>query len=192
VTSFSQDRPARPQRAGNGSTPQRRDRGSTPQRRDRRHGHDLPIPLSPDADMAASEFFKHPTRGRVHGWPAPRAVGGRYAGFRRPAGGNKLLMAGSLLRHPRARLAGPGHLCFCGVTNPSGLVLHRCGVFRKHGRTWASPPSKPVIGRDDVVQGDGGGKVRSEPTVSFRDRATSEAWIAAVAALSGAAPEAAP
>jgi hypothetical protein len=69
---------------------------------------------------------------------------------------------------------------FCDVTLPSGMVLHRCSIFTKDGKSWASPPSKQVIGRDGTVQKAADGKTRYEPTVSFVDRATQERWSAAV------------
>ncbi len=71
------------------------------------------------------------------------------------------------------------------------MVLHRCGIFAKDGKAWASPPSKQVIGRDGTVQKTADGKSRYEPTVSFVDRTTSERWSAAVIeALRIAEPEA--
>jgi hypothetical protein len=69
---------------------------------------------------------------------------------------------------------------FCDVHLPSGMVLHRCGIFTKDGKAWASPPSKQVIGRDGTVQKTADGKTRYEPTVSFADRATQERWSAQV------------
>ena len=69
---------------------------------------------------------------------------------------------------------------FVDVHLPSGMTLHRCSIFAKDGRVWASPPSKQVIGRDGTVQRDAGGKVRYEPTVSFTDRTTQERWSAGV------------
>jgi hypothetical protein len=69
---------------------------------------------------------------------------------------------------------------FVHVTLPSGMVLHRCSIFAKDGKAWASPPSKQVIGRDGTVQKTADGKTRYEPVVSFTDRATGERWSAAV------------
>jgi hypothetical protein len=82
---------------------------------------------------------------------------------------------------------------FCDVHLPSGMTLHRCSVFSKDGRAWASPPSKQVIGRDGTVQRTQDGKTKYEPTVSFVDRATQERWsVAVIAALRLARPEALP
>jgi hypothetical protein len=69
---------------------------------------------------------------------------------------------------------------FADVTLPSGMVLHRCSIFAKDDKAWASPPSKQVIGRDGTVQKTADGKTRYEPTVSFVDRQTQERWSAAV------------
>jgi hypothetical protein len=69
---------------------------------------------------------------------------------------------------------------FADVQLPSGMLLHRCSIFAKDGKAWASPPSKQVIGRDGTVQKTAEGKARYEPTVSFIDRATGERWSAAV------------
>jgi hypothetical protein len=69
---------------------------------------------------------------------------------------------------------------FADVYLPSGMVLHRCSIFAKDGKVWASPPSKQVVGRDGVAQKTADGKTRYEPTVSFVDRSTQERWSTAV------------
>ena len=69
---------------------------------------------------------------------------------------------------------------FCDVHLPSGMTLHRCSIFAKDGKAWASPPSKQVIGRDGMVQKTAEGKTRYEPTVSFADRATQDRWSSSV------------
>jgi hypothetical protein len=69
---------------------------------------------------------------------------------------------------------------FCDVHLPSGMTLHRCSIFAKDDKAWASPPSKQVIGRDGTVQRSADGKTRYEPTVSFKDRWTQERWSNAV------------
>ena len=80
---------------------------------------------------------------------------------------------------------------FADVHLPSGMILHRCSIFAKDGKAWASPPSKQVIGRDGTVQKTADGKTRYEPTVSFVDRATQERWSnAVIEALRLAHPEA--
>jgi hypothetical protein len=80
---------------------------------------------------------------------------------------------------------------FADVHLPSGMVLHRCGIFAKNDKAWASPPSKQVVARDGSVQKTADGKTRYEATVSFIDRATQERWSSAVIeALRLAHPEA--
>jgi hypothetical protein len=80
---------------------------------------------------------------------------------------------------------------FADAHLPSGMILHRCSIFAKDDKAWASPPSKQVIGRDGTVQKTADGKNRYEATVSFVDRATQERWSAAVIeALRLAHPEA--
>ncbi len=80
---------------------------------------------------------------------------------------------------------------FVDVTMPSGMRLHRCGIFLKEGKAWAGPPSKQVIGRDGLVQRAADGKPRYEATVSFVDRATQERWSdSIIEALRLAHPEA--
>jgi hypothetical protein len=69
---------------------------------------------------------------------------------------------------------------FADVALPSGMILHRCSIFAKDDRAWASPPSKPIIGRDGTAQRTSDAKVRYEPTVSFTDRWTAERWSTAV------------
>lgn len=69
---------------------------------------------------------------------------------------------------------------FADVHLASGMILHRCSIFAKDDKAWASPPSKQVIGRDGTVQKTTDGKTRYEQTVSFVDRATQERWSAAV------------
>jgi hypothetical protein len=45
---------------------------------------------------------------------------------------------------------------------------------------WASPPSKPMIGRDGAVMKDDKGKVRYVPIIEFRDKDTRDRWSASV------------
>jgi hypothetical protein len=69
---------------------------------------------------------------------------------------------------------------FADVHLPSGMVLHRCSIFARDDKAWASPPSKQVVGRDGCVQRTGDGKARYEPTVSFKDRWRQQTWSDAV------------
>jgi hypothetical protein len=79
---------------------------------------------------------------------------------------------------------------FLDVQLPSGMILHRCALFAKEGRSWVLPPAKSVMGRDGTVLKSATGKVQYEPTVSFIDRPTQDRWSAAVvAAVLAAHPE---
>lgn len=61
---------------------------------------------------------------------------------------------------------------FCDIQLPSGLVLHEVSVMRgKDGTFWASPPSKPMLGRDGRVMTDDMGRRRYVPVVTFVDNA---------------------
>src|SRR3954468_20440852 len=61
---------------------------------------------------------------------------------------------------------------FVTVRLPSGLVFHDVGVHRQGGSMWASPASKPMIGRDGMQMRDAAGKARWTPIVSFSDKRT--------------------
>ena len=81
---------------------------------------------------------------------------------------------------------------FCDVRLASGMVLHEVSIIRgKEGGTWASPPSKPMLGRDGRVMLDDAGKRRYTPIVSFVDAATRKRFSEGVIeALRLAHPEA--
>jgi hypothetical protein len=73
---------------------------------------------------------------------------------------------------------------FAQVRLPSGMVLHDVGIYINGARAWASPPSKPMIGRDGVAMRDDKGKIRYVALITFatkdrRDR-FSEAIIEAM------------
>src|SRR4051812_10173887 len=74
------------------------------------------------------------------------------------------------------------------VTLPNGLTINEVTIHNLNGKTWASLPSKPMIGRDGQQMVDAKtGKPRYVPLMSWPDRATSdrfsEAVISAVEAL---------
>jgi hypothetical protein len=70
-------------------------------------------------------------------------------------------------------------LGFTKVEFPSGLII-RCDDPRRRARHWASPPSKPMIGRDGAVMKDDRGKIRYSPIIEFRDRDLRDKWSSAV------------
>jgi hypothetical protein len=61
---------------------------------------------------------------------------------------------------------------FCNVHLPSGMILHEVAVHTRNGAWWASPASKPMVGKDGVVLRDDAGKVRYSPIISFADKQT--------------------
>ena len=80
---------------------------------------------------------------------------------------------------------------FLTATLPSGMVLHEISVLVSNGKAWASPPSKPMVGRDGKVLVGDNGKPRYAQLIEFTDKATRDRFSAAVlAALLGAHPEA--
>ena len=80
---------------------------------------------------------------------------------------------------------------FCTVQFPSGAIFHECGIFASEGRWWASPASKPMIGRDGtVLKDEKTGKTRYSPVVSFSDKTVRNRWSdQVIAALHAAHPE---
>jgi hypothetical protein len=79
---------------------------------------------------------------------------------------------------------------FLDVEFPSGLVFHECGVFEQNGKWWASPASKPQVGRDGTVLKEANGKTKYSPVVTFTDKARRELWSnAVIAALRAVRPE---
>jgi hypothetical protein len=84
-------------------------------------------------------------------------------------------------------------LGFCRVRLPSGMILHDVAVHMKNGRHWASPSSKPRLGRDGLQLRDPDGKALWTPIVSFETKAIGDRFSAQVIeALRGAFPNALP
>jgi hypothetical protein len=83
-------------------------------------------------------------------------------------------------------------LCgFARVRLASGMVLHDVAIHQRESRAWASPPGRPMIGRDGTQMRAADGKVQFAPTITFADRATGDRFSEAViAALREAHPEA--
>jgi hypothetical protein len=61
---------------------------------------------------------------------------------------------------------------FCSVHLPSGLILYEVAIHNRNGSWWASPASKPMVGKDGIVFRDTDGKVRYSPIISFTDKQT--------------------
>lgn len=71
-------------------------------------------------------------------------------------------------------------LGFAKIELPSGMVVHDVTILTGERGPWASPPSKPMVGRDGVVMKDGNGKVRYSPIVEFKSKEIRDRWSAAV------------
>jgi hypothetical protein len=70
---------------------------------------------------------------------------------------------------------------FARVRMPSGMIFHDVTVHEKEGARWASPASKPVIGRDGTnVTRDG--KLAYQSVVSFATKEARDKFSAAVVA----------
>ncbi len=69
---------------------------------------------------------------------------------------------------------------FARVRLPEGMVLHDCAVHVRDGRAWASPPGRPMIGRDGAQMRDAAGKPTFSPTLTFVSRADADAFSAAI------------
>ncbi len=83
-------------------------------------------------------------------------------------------------------------LCgFATVKQPSGMIVADISVHVRDGKSWASPPFKPILDRDGRQMVDASGKSRWSPVVTFIDRSTQAAWSdAVIAALRSAHPKA--
>lgn len=80
---------------------------------------------------------------------------------------------------------------YAAVRMPSGMVIAGVAIHRHDGGAWASPPSKPMVGRDGQQRTNDAGKGLWVPIVWFTDRTTQAAWSEAVLApLQDAHPEA--
>jgi hypothetical protein len=84
-----------------------------------------------------------------------------------------------------------GALIFIGdVLMPSGMTLIDCMVFSSSGKFWASPPSRPRVGRDGVVMKDVNGKQLYSPLIEFASKELRDRWSdAVVAAVRQSHPE---
>lgn len=68
---------------------------------------------------------------------------------------------------------------FARVRMPSGVVFHDVAIYAKGDEAWASPPSKPAIGRD-ATQIKRGGKPVWQPVVSFASKEVRDRFSEAV------------
>jgi hypothetical protein len=79
---------------------------------------------------------------------------------------------------------------FLDAEFPSGLVFHEVGVFQQNDKWWASPASKPQIGRDGMALKEASGKTKYSLVVTFSDKGRRDLWSnSVIAALRAAKPE---
>jgi DNA-binding cell septation regulator SpoVG len=71
-------------------------------------------------------------------------------------------------------------LGFAKVEMPSGMVIAEVTIMRGERGEWASPPSKPLVGRDGTAMKDAGGKPRYVPLVSFTSKELRDRFSTAV------------
>lgn len=79
---------------------------------------------------------------------------------------------------------------FARVRMPSGMILHDVALHQRGDERWASPPGKPVVGRDgtQIVKA---GKAVYSPVISFASKELRDTFSSAiVAAVEAAHPEA--
>ena len=82
-------------------------------------------------------------------------------------------------------------LGFAKIEFPSGMIIADVTVLAGERGAWASPPSKPMIGRDGVVMKDDSGKIRYSPIIEFSSKEVRQRFSEGiVAALRAAHPEA--
>jgi len=81
---------------------------------------------------------------------------------------------------------------FARVTLPElGLIVHDVAIHLREAKAWASPPSRPMLGRDGTQLRDAAGKPQFAPTIGFTSRGDQDAFSQAVLdAVRAARPEA--
>jgi hypothetical protein len=80
---------------------------------------------------------------------------------------------------------------FARVRLPEGIIVHDIAVHVRDGEPWASPPGRPMVGRNGTPLKDAAGKARFSPTISFVSRADQDAFSRAIIAAMRAAHPAA-
>src|SRR4051794_13265379 len=79
---------------------------------------------------------------------------------------------------------------FAKVEMLSGMIISEVAVMVSERGPWASPPSKPMIGRDGVQMKDDTGKARYSPVVELKSKGLRNRWSdAVIAALTAAQPD---
>jgi len=80
---------------------------------------------------------------------------------------------------------------FAKIEMPSGMLIAEIAILTGDRGPWASPPSKPMIGRDGAPMLDSKGKPRYSQFIEFASKELRDKWSAAVIeALTEVNPEA--
>jgi hypothetical protein len=69
---------------------------------------------------------------------------------------------------------------FARVRLPEGIILHDVSIHISDGKPWASPPGRPMVGRDGRQLKDATGKPQFSPTLTFTSRADRDAFSNAI------------
>lgn len=81
-------------------------------------------------------------------------------------------------------------LGFAKVELPSGMVISDVTILSGEHGPWASPPSKPMVGRDGAVLKDAAAKVKYQAIIEFASKDIRTRWSdAVIAAMKIAHPE---
>ena len=80
---------------------------------------------------------------------------------------------------------------FARIRTPSGMLLFDVAIHEKNGHAWASPASKPMLGRNGTVMRNAVNKVQYAPVVGFTSRELRDRFSdQVVAAMRARYPEA--
>jgi hypothetical protein len=80
---------------------------------------------------------------------------------------------------------------FVCVRLPEGIILQDVAIHVRDGKSWASPPGRPMVDRDGRQLKDAAGKRRFSQTLTFTSRAHRDAFSdSIIEALRRAHPDA--
>jgi hypothetical protein len=71
---------------------------------------------------------------------------------------------------------------FARIRMPSGMIVADVAIHQRDGRAWASPPAKPMLGRDGSQMKGADGKALWTPIIAFVSRKVRDRWSDAVLA----------
>ena len=81
-------------------------------------------------------------------------------------------------------------LGFAKIEFASGMIVSDVTILTGPKGHWASPPSKPMVGRDGAVMRDDDGKIRYSPIIEFVSKDVRNRWSESIIeAMRAAHPE---